>query len=585
MNEPREQRRLAAILAADVVGFSRLMEADEKGTLAALRSCWKDVLSPCVARHNGRVIKVMGDGVLVEFGSAVDAVECAVAMHAGFAAANDGVPEDRSIILRIGINLGDVIVQGGDLYGDGVNVAARLEGLAEPGGICVSAKVHAEVQGKVAIAFADMGEVALKNIAVPLRVYRVASARRAAVAVPAEPLGKPSIAVLAFQNMSGDPEQDYFADGVVEDIITALSRRRQLFVIARNSSFTYKGRAVDIKQVGRELGVRYVVEGSLRRAGDRLRISAQLIDASTGANLWAERHDGALAEVFDLQDRIAASVAGAILSTVDLAEIALAQSKPPSGLDAYDHYLRGAACHKRWTVESIAEAIGHFRKAIDLDPAFAAAYGFAAYCHGSLRAISASTFTAENRDEAERLALKAVELAPADDIVLTFASSAIGYAVGDVQRGLLLGDRALALNPNHARAWFVQGVNRFYAGDFDTAIDHIRRAIQLNPQDPLMFVAETVMAYAHFTAGRSDEALAWAESALSRRSANPDALLGRVVSLVGLGRDEEARSAFGRYSDIDPNTTLRNLPFEMPFLHPTHLDLWTNALRQAGMPE
>ncbi|MGV8989736.1 MAG: adenylate/guanylate cyclase domain-containing protein [Cypionkella sp.] len=588
MTEPRTQRRLAAILAADVVGYARLMQADEAATLSALKVRWRDVLSPGVAHHRGRVVKVMGDGVLVEFGSAVDAVECAVDLQSKFAEANAGLTEARRIALRIGINLGEVIVEGGDIYGDGVNIAARLEGIAAPGGICVSAKVFAEVKGKVELVFADAGQVALKNIALPLQVYNIAQAGQDRVSAPQPaqlPLGKPSIAVLAFQNMSGDPEQDYFADGVVDDIITALSRRTQLFVVARNSSFSYKGRAVDIKQVGRELGVRYVLEGSLRRAGDRLRITAQLIEAATGAHLWAERYDGVLADVFDLQDQITASVVGAILTTLEFAEIELSQRKAPSNLDAYDHYLRGYACHHQWTIEASVEALSQFRKAIKLDPSYAPAYAFAAQCYVMRKIVSSGSLSADDTAEAERLALKAVALAPADDIVMQLAASVIGYGVGDVRLGLLLGKRALELNPNSAQAWFIQSWNRLYAGQFDAAIEHCQRAMRLSPRDPLRFQMDVCVAHAHFTAGRPAEALVWAENAISKRSANPDALIVLVASLARLGREQEAEEAFAHYLKLDPLCNLRNLPKSMPFVHPEHLELWTVALRRSGAPE
>lgn len=588
MTEPREHRRLAAILAADVVGYSRLMGLDESGTFAALRARWKDVLMPTVSRHRGRVVKVMGDGVLVEFASPIDAVECAVALQKRFDAANCEVAQDRHIVLRIGINLGDVIVQGSDLFGDGVNIAARLESIAEPGGICVSAKVFAEIRGKVAVGLVDAGEVVLKNIASPMRVYRIAPHNPDPQTAPvgiSPPLDKPSIAVLPFENMSGDAEQDYFADGVVEDIITALSRRRQLFVIARNSSFIYKGHAVDVKQVGRELGVRYVLEGSLRRAGERLRITAQLIDTANGSHLWAERYDGALADVFDLQDRIASSIAGAIIPTVELAEIALARSKPPGSTDAYDSYLRGAASFLRRNAEGISEALSHFLEAIRLDPSYAAAYAFAGHCYTIRMAVSSGSVSEDDMVQAERMALKAVELAPNDDLVLTFAASTIGCGVGDVRRGLLLGERALALNPNYAHAWLVHSWNNLYAGRFPEALEGCERAMRLSPQDPISFQMDACTAHVHFTAGRSAEALAWAERAMSKRSTNPDILVVLVASLVGLGRDREAKEALRHYREVDPQCRLRNLPAEMPFLNQQHLLLWVDALRQAGMPE
>jgi adenylate cyclase len=359
----RVERRLAAILAADVAGYSRLMERDETGTLARLRTLRRDLIDPKNAEHKGRIVKTTGDGLLVEFSSVVEAVACAVAVQREMAGRDDALPKDERIQFRVGINSGDVIVEDGDIHGDGVNIAARLEGIAEPGGICVSGIVHDQVQGRLDCAFADIGEQSLKNITRSVRVYRVEPAltrlapsalgtlsrsagegepRRAsdgvgegAAAALALP-DKPSIAVLPFANMSGDPEQEYFADGMVEEIIIALSRIRWLFVIARNSSFTYKGQAVDVKQVGRELGIRYVLEGSVRKAAGRVRITAQLIDAGTNAHLWADRFDGSLEDVFDLQDRVASSVAGVIEPALQAAEMARATRKPTESLDAYD---------------------------------------------------------------------------------------------------------------------------------------------------------------------------------------------------------------------------------------------------------
>jgi len=361
-------RRLAAIAVADVVGYSRLMEADETGTLAALKDRQKAILEPTVRAHGGRIVKVMGDGVLIEFASAVNAVKAALELQDKFAEANEALPDNRRIVLRIGINLGDVIGEGTDIYGDGVNIAARLEGLAEPGGVCVSDKLHAELRGKIDAFFEDAGEQQLKNIASPVRVYRHrVSVQRVSALTLALP-DKPSIAVLPFQNMSGDPEQEYFADGMVEEIIIALSRMRWLFVIARNSSFTYKGRNVDVKQVGRELGVRYILEGSVRKAANRVRITGQLIDTSTGSHLWADRFDGGLEDIFDLQDQVTASVVGAIAPKLEQAEIERSRRKPTENLDAYDYYLRGLAAWHQWSKDANTEALSSFYRAINLDP-------------------------------------------------------------------------------------------------------------------------------------------------------------------------------------------------------------------------
>lgn len=345
MAEQGTHRRLAVILAADVVGYSRIMEADEVGTLAALKARRRDILDPLVAKHQGRIFKITGDGVLVEFASAVNAVQCAVDLQQGMAAANSGIPEDRNIVLRIGVNLGDVMVEGSDLYGDGVNIAARLEAMAEPGAILVSGTAYAHIKNNIKAGFDDLGIQTLKNIAEPVRCYRVTGMPAAAIAAHKLATDKPSIAVLPFTNMSGDPEQEYFSDGMTEDIISGLSRLHWLFVIARNSTFIFKGKAVDVREVGRQLGVRYVLEGSVRKAGDRLRITSQLIDAAAGAHIWADRFDGALSDIFDLQDRVTANVVGAIGPKLRNAEIERARAKPTGNIGAYDLFLRALALH------------------------------------------------------------------------------------------------------------------------------------------------------------------------------------------------------------------------------------------------
>jgi TolB-like protein len=361
----RVERRLMAILAADVAGYSRLVSADEEGTLAQWKAHWRELIDPKIKEHSGRIVRITGDGLLVEFASVIAAVRCAVEVQRAMVERNADVPQENRIEFRMGINVGDIIIDGTDMWGDGVNVAARLEALSEPGGICVSGRVQEDVHGRLDIAFEDIGERQLKNIARPVRVYRVRLNGTANEPAPALP-NKPSIAVLPFNNMSGDPEQEYFADGVVEEIITALSRMRWLFVIARNSSFTYKGRAVDVKQVGRELGVRYVLEGSVRKAANRVRITAQLIVAVTGAHLWADRFEGALDDIFDLQDQVTASVVGAIAPKLEEAEVERAKHKPTESLDAYDYFLRGVASLHLWTREGNTEALRLFNRAIEI---------------------------------------------------------------------------------------------------------------------------------------------------------------------------------------------------------------------------
>src|SRR5262245_16530614 len=377
-----QTRRLAAILAADIAGYSRLIGADEGGTLQRLRAIRDELIDPTIATHHGRLVKTTGDGLLIEFGSVIDGLRCATEIQAGMAERNAMVPPDERVEFRMGLNVGDVVVEDGDLFGDGVNVAARLEALAEPGGICVSARVQEDAAGRLDLAFEDLGEQQLKNIARPVRVYRVVTeARPAMPQVSSDPPlpDKPSIAVLPFANMSGDPEQEYFADGMVEEIITALSRIRWLFVIARNSSFTYKGQTVDVKRVGRELGVRYVLEGSVRKAGSRVRITAQLIDALTGTHLWADRFDGLLEDVFELQDKVASSVAGIIEPTLQAAETARAAKRPTQDLTAYDLYLRAYAMV--WSsARQIPEALRLMEQAIARDPHYGPALAWAAHC-------------------------------------------------------------------------------------------------------------------------------------------------------------------------------------------------------------
>ena len=386
LTRERVERRLTAILMADVVGYSRLIGADDERTLALLNAHHNALVNPKIEEHRGRIVRTTGDGLLVLFASVVDALRCGVEIQRRMVERNAGVSPEVRIEFRMGINVGDIIIDGGSIHGDGINVAARLEALAEPGGICVSGRVQEDIHGRLDVAFQDIGEQQLKNIARPVRVYRVRLNATSPEPAPALP-DKPSIAVLPFKNMSGDPEQEYFADGMVEEIITALSRMRWLFVIARNSSFTYKGRAVDVKQVGRELGVRYVLEGSVRKAANRVRITAQLIDALNGAHLWAERFEGALDDIFDLQDQVTASVVGAIAPKLQQVEIERAKRKPTGSLDAYDYYLRGLASLHRATKEASIEALRLFYRAIELDGDFAAAHGQAAWCIAVARRI------------------------------------------------------------------------------------------------------------------------------------------------------------------------------------------------------
>ena len=477
-------RKLAAILAADVVGYSRLAGADEDLTLARLRALRSDLIDPTIAVHHGRVVKRTGDGALVEFRSVVDAVRCALEVQNGMIERNAGLPAERRIDFRIGIHLGDIVEESdGDLMGDGVNIASRLEGIAKPGGICLSEDAYRQVKARLSATVSDLGATQLKNIADPIRVYsiEVGVAPQVKAAKLSEPVSsekpspplalpdKPSIAVLPFQNMSGDPEQEYFADGTVEDIITALSRFNNLFVIARNSSFTYKGRAVDIKQVGRELGVRYVLEGSVRKSGNRVRITGQLIDAATGAHLWADRFDGALDEIFDLQDQVTSRVVGAVAPKLELAEIERARLKPTESLDAYEYCLRGIWSFHRLQAgsrENTKNALHAFYKAIELDPHYAAAYGFAAWCYVRRFSNLWTDDRVAEVAETTRLSHKAVELGMDDAVALYTAAYGLGIVVGDLDFAAVVVDRALLLNPNLAQAWLASGWIRIRRGEF-----------------------------------------------------------------------------------------------------------------------
>jgi TolB-like protein len=484
MAQARVDRRLAAILAADVSGYSRLMAADEEDTLIQLKAHRCALVDPKITEHRGRIVKTTGDGVLVEFASVVDALRCAVEVQRGMAERNAEVPQNKRIEFRMGIHQGDIIFEGGDIFGDGVNLAARLEGVAEPGGICVSARVQEDARGKLDVAFEDAGDQQLKNIERPVRVYRVQprsapTSSRPTLALP----DKPSIAVLPFQNMSGDPEQEYFADGMVDEIITALSRFRSLFVIARNSTFTYKGRSADVKQVGRELGVRYVLEGGVRKAANRVRIIGQLIDTTTGTHIWADRFEGGLEDAFDLQDRVTASVVGAIAPKLEQAEIERAKRKPTESLDAYDYYLRGRAHAIRWTREGNSEALQMFYKAIDLDPDFASAYGMAAFCYSQRKGFGWVANRRQEIAETAELARRAAALGRDDAVALGAGGWALALVVGDLDDAGAFIDRALELNPNLAVTWQFSGWVRVWLGEPEVAIEHLARGMRLSPLD------------------------------------------------------------------------------------------------------
>jgi adenylate cyclase len=583
VTEQRVQRRLAAILAADVVGYSAHMERAEEATYAEFERLKRELIEPTLSRHEGRLIKTTGDGALAEFASPLAAIKCAVEIQDRLASGSS------PLRLRVGLNLGDVIVgQDGDLYGDGINIAVRLEGIADPGGILISEKVYSEVAGKLDAGFEDRGEQQLKNISKPVHAYALCSGAHSA---PIEKLGaalplpdKPSIAVLPFENMSGDPEQEYFADGVVEDIITALSRFKSLFVIARNSSFTYKGRSVDVKQIGRELGVRYVLEGSVRKAGSRVRITGQLVDALTRAHLWADRFDGGLEDIFDLQDRVTESVVGAIAPAVERAEIDRTKQKPTENLQAYDCYLRAIAGSYRGTELSLRDALLLSLKATDVDPDFASAYGVAAYCYLLLKGRGWMDQSPEEIARAERLARRAAELGKDDADTLCRSGLMLAH-LGDFKSGTALVDRALELNANSATIWIASGWLRVWCGEADVALQHIDRATRLSPVDPQLPRMQAIVASAYFVAGQYEKAVAWSEKSLLGDPNFSAATRIAAASLALCDRLEEARTAVLRVRQVDPTLRISNLDFRLPWRRPADRARLVKGLRKAGLPE
>jgi TolB-like protein/class 3 adenylate cyclase len=579
-----QTRRLAAILAADVAGYSRLMGADEEGTLERLKALRRELVDPKIAEHHGRIVKTTGDGLLVEFASVVDAVRCAVAVQQAMPERNTDVAADSRIELRIGVNLGDVIVEGDDLYGDGVNIAARIEALADAGGVFVSNTVHHHVRDRLPFVFEDLGEQQVKNITRPVQVYRVVAAAGTAAKSPSAPApptalplpDKPSIAVLPFANMSGDPEQEYFADGMVEEIITALSRIRWLFVIARNSSFTYKGQAVDVKQVGRELGVRYVLEGSVRKGGNRVRITGQLIDAQTGTHLWADRFDGSLEDVFELQDKIAVSVAGVIEPALQAAEMRRSVERPTSDLTAYDLYLRALAVFYRRTKERTFEALELLEQAIAIDCHYGPALAWAAMCHMTLVRDGWAEEPEPSRRKGVDLARRALEAGENDPRILANAANALAVFGEDIGSMIGLVDRALTLNPSFARGWFVSGLLRLLAGQPDLAIEHVETSLRLSPRErvgtPL-----SVIGMAYFFKRRFDEAASKLLLALQDHPSFPPAYRGLAACYAHMGRLDEARAIIARLRAMIPQV----VPSEPGLRNPEDRELLLSGLRLA----
>jgi adenylate cyclase len=578
MAEERVQRRLAAILAADVVGYSRLMEQDEAATLAALKARRRDVLNPLVAKHQGRIFKTTGDGVLVEFGSAVNAVHCAVDLQQGMATANDGEPRDHQIVLRIGVNLGDIMAEGSDLYGDGVNIAARLEALAEPGTVYVSQTVFNHVRAKVSLGFEDLGEKNLKNMMEPVRVYRLAKGKTPTPTGTAADLllpDKPSIAVLPFVNMSADAEQSYFVDGLAEDLITDLSKVPELFVIARNSSFAYKGRSIDVRQIARELGVKYVVEGSARRVADRVRINAQLIDARAGGHVWADRFDRDLADIFAAQDEVIGRIVEALVGKLIAAS--LKERYRPTSMEAYDLCLRGRA---EWahSPEAGVEAIPLFEQAIALDPNYADAYRWLAVSQNHAWAYMNRPMD-PLRQLSMAMASRAIELDPDD----SRSHSVLAH--------MLFFDRrwdesakefeiSLRLNPNDANTWEDLAGLKGVEGRGVEAVACIEKALRLNPHPPSYYF--WTLGFAQYAAGRYEAAVEALTNEATYRTGSRRIL---AAALAQLGRLREAREEGKLYLMGDREFTIGNWVEAMPFRDTATQDRFVDGLRKAGLPE
>jgi TolB-like protein/class 3 adenylate cyclase/Flp pilus assembly protein TadD len=575
----RVERKLAAILAADIAGYSRLMGADEEGTLARLKAHRRELIDPKIAEHRGRIVKTTGDGLLVEFASPVEAVRCAGEIQKAMREREGSLPEERRIEIRIGINLGDVILDEDDVYGDGVNIAARLEALADPGGVVISSAVFEQVRDRVPDSFEDLGDQQVKNIARPVRVYRLAQLQTPVLPTAMSPLplpDKPSIAVLPFANMSGDREQEYFADGMVEEIITALSRIRWLFVIARNSSFTYKGQSPDIKQVGRELGVRYVLQGSVRKAGQRVRITGQLIDAITGAHLWADRFDGLLEDVFELQDRVAISVAGIIEPALQAAEMRRSAARSTIDLTAYDLYLRALAAFFPITKERVFEALGLLDQAIAIDRHYGPALSLAAICHMAAVRDGWTEEAGRSQCKAIEFARQALEISENDPRILSNAALVLAHFGEDMGAMIGLIDRALGLNPSYARGWNLSGGLRLWAGQPDVAIEHLETARRLSPREPVG-APLSMIGGAYFFKRRFEEAAAKLLLSVQDHPGYPPAYRYLAACYAHMGQLAEARVIVARLRAI----TSQVVPSNVPYRNPADRELFLSGLRLA----
>jgi adenylate cyclase len=593
MNEEHARRKLTAILSADVEGYSRLMADDEEATVRTI-TLYREFLTSTIQAQSGRVADAKGDNILAEFASVVDAVRCAVEIQRGLKERNSELPDHRKMEFRIGINLGDIIEEEEAIYGDGVNIAARLEGLAHPGGICISGTAYDHVKNKLDLGYEYLGEQTVKNIPEPVRVYRVGmepgeqryqeSLKMGAPSQAPELPDKPSIAVLPFDNLSGDPEQVYFVDGIVDDIITELSRFPYIFVIARTTSFTYKGKSVDARQVGHELGVRYLLEGSVRRISDRVRITAQLIETATGIHIWAERYDRKLEDIFSVQDEITAQVVGSIQPEVLSAEMRRARQKPAESLDVWNYAVRARWHVLRLTREDNAEAKLLFEKALELEPNYVPALAFLVYCHITDVLFGWSQAPPQSITEARRLARQAASLDENDPWVQC-ALGLTEFIAKDPDTAIAHFRRAIELNPNFALAHGYLSLQLAYAGEAEAAIEAGHKAIRLSPRDPELFHFHVAISLAHFVDERYTEAVTWANKVMAERPETPAWRRLLAASLAQLGQIEEARRAMEGILSITPGVTatlLRNIIY---FKRPEDFDRYIDALRKAGLPD
>lgn len=581
-------RRLVAILAIDMVGYSRHVGADEAGTIARQRAHRRDLIDPVLQAYGGRIVKTTGDGLLVEFGSVVDALDSAVRIQRAVLEAEAGLPAERRIQYRAGINLGDIVIDGDDILGDGVNIAARLEGMAEPGGISITASVFDQVIGKLDLAFDDLGQQQLKNIRKPVRVYRVrleaADDAGSGASGGAAAAAKPSIAVLPFQDMSADRDQEYFADGIAEDIITGLSKHNGFLVIARNSSFTYKGRPVDVKQVAAELGVRYVLEGSVRKGGSRVRITGQLIDAATGAHVWAERYDREIHDLFAVQDEITDSIVGVVAPELIGAEMQRARRQDPASMDAWDCVMRAGWHAWRLTAADGAQARTFAAQAIALDPGIARARVVHAMCDVWDVLFGRSADPARSLGDADAMARQAVDLDPRDAEAQTVLGMVALFLrrFDESQRRL---ETALALNPNLAFAHMLGGGYYALAGDSETARHTLQTALRLSPRDPANHWVHAFLGLAAFAAGDDDGAAEWARQAIHLYPAFPVAHRLLAASLSALGQADKAKAALAGLLAVAPGATIANTRAGVPWKQPEVMERYLDALRRAGLPD